>query len=136
MFWPRFLRLLASVAFEVLCNAFYLIAFLFRRRHVRARIRALMLTQADFTAADADERGSPTGLKAIACLAFASLCLVSSGCQSFPGASFGRQVDELTWSAKTMVEMPNWKESLLLDLKTLSDPEWDQMGDSLSQLGW
>ena len=64
------------------------------------------------------------------------LLTAASGCESFPGASFEKRVEELTWSVKVMAEQPRWQEELLFDWEVFSDPELDKMEDSLSMLGW
>ncbi|MBN1441442.1 MAG: hypothetical protein JXA90_01985 [Planctomycetes bacterium] len=123
MFWLRCFRLAASVAAEMAAGAVHLVIFLFRRRKVREEIRGLM------------ERPAA---RAVSCAAATLVWafLTATGCESFPGNSFGKQVEEVQWSAITLVEQPHWAEDLLWDLELLADPELDQIEDTLTLLGW
>lgn len=62
--------------------------------------------------------------------------LLAGGCSSFPGTSFKRQVEEFNWSVSAMVGTPGWQENLLWDLEVLGDPEWGELGNSFTMLGW
>jgi hypothetical protein len=58
------------------------------------------------------------------------------GCQAFPGASIKNQIDELRWSSYTMVQDEGWKGELIYDFEVFSDPELDQLAESLTMIGW
>ena len=121
MFWLRFLRLVLSVAAEGIYNAFWLLLFPFRRRQIRERVRACLYG---------------TGRKPALVLVVVANALLVGGCSAFPGASFENGLAQTEWSVHALVGMPGWRESLGEDLEMLADPEWDQLADTFSQLGW
>lgn len=125
MFWPRLLRLTASVAVEILYNSVAMVAFLLRRGTERGRIARAMRSRPGF------------GLGAAALVGAA--LMLAPGCQPIerqPGSSFDKQVDETWWSVKEITTSPGWSESMLWDLEQLTDPELGQMEETLSLLGW
>lgn len=121
MFWFRLLRLLGSVLVEAAANGLRLVLFPFERHRVRARIRGLMCSERR---------------RAVVLLGILSLVPLLAGCTQFPGSSFRDQVDEFAWSAKTVVSMPDWKESLWEDIRLVTDPEPGALKESLEMLGW
>lgn len=137
MFWLRFARLLASVAWEGVYSLFCLFAFLFlgRRRVWRERIASEMRRGAPSREM---RRGAPSsGSGAVAWIAISLGVLVAPGCTQFPGASFERQVENTVWSARVLADQTGEFEGLLADLRKLFfDPEWDQLPGTFEQLGW
>ena len=120
MFFFRFLRLIASVLWEGVCNGASLAAFgLFRRRDTgRAHVRELMT-------------------RAGALLVVAAVLLpATTGCTTFPGASFERQIDQTVWSMRVMTDASGEFDGLVSDILVLTDPEWGELPSSLEQLGW
>ncbi|MEM7235745.1 MAG: hypothetical protein AAF517_26485 [Planctomycetota bacterium] len=79
------------------------------------------------------------GVRALLFAGLVSLSLLSTGCTTFPGASFGEQMDELEWSVVQIIGYREWGESLndlAYDLKNLADPEWGELSSTFEMIGW
>jgi hypothetical protein len=137
MFWLRFLRLCLSVLGEGLTNLACLCAFLFTGRRVRRRLRRILSRPAGGTAGEPRLAPAPLWSFLLAC---ALLAGVATGCRHFPGSSFGKQVRETGWTVKTLTGTPKeWGADLRglgRDLRTLADPELDQLPQTIVLFGW
>jgi len=129
MFWLRFLRLLASIAWEGAYNLVCLLVFVlpWRRRLARDRVRTLM---------------SRTTMQRLwilsSTLVLASAVWLGVGCHH-PGqsGSFQRQIDDFAWSVEVLAEDkdPPMRE-IAHDLTVTFDPEWGQLAETFQLLGW
>ena len=68
----------------------------------------------------------------------ASVLLLGVGCTSFPGASFGDQIDQLNWSAEAFASGDGKIEDALLDFHSMliGDLSGEQLWDTFEQFGW
>lgn len=125
MTWIRLLRLCLSVALEGLASFFHILFFPLYRRRIRRSIREMMVR--------GTRRGAIGGVTVLALTG-----LFSSGCNTFPGSSFEKQVEELRWSTVQIFDPEfekSW-DSLTSDLETLTDPELDQLPETIEMFGW
>jgi hypothetical protein len=114
-----------AILLEAIGSFVQFLVFPLRRRSERARVRAVILSWSRAHGA------------VIVTVLILTLSL-AAGCQStMPGSSFGKQVDELGWSAHELIRMDDALGSLQDDLEVLfCDPELDQLPETFDMLGW
>jgi hypothetical protein len=119
-FWLSGSLLVMSVLIEAIFSTVAAIHFLFNRKRTRERFKAML-------------QGRLTALV----LSMAALFL-AAGCTSFPGASFGDQIDELSWSAEALASGDGKIEEALLDFHSMFIGELsaEPLRETFEQLGW
>lgn len=137
-----FARLIGAILLEGLVSVLQIVVFLFRRQSERARVHDLIL-------------GRRAAVAAVGVILMVTLCL-QPGCGSFrggeglppdpdssvrvggsfPGSSFGKQVDELFWSTEELLGMPDARGSLEEDLQDLGASDPEALRETMEMLGW
>lgn len=122
-FWLSGPLLFASVLIEGMYSTIAAVHFFFTRKRQRERFKAMLLGQ---------------GRIAAALVLATSVLLVSVGCTSFPGASFGDQIDQLSWSAEALASDNGKPADVFLDFHSMfiGDLNSDALAETFEQLGW
>lgn len=123
-FWVSAPLLVISVLIEGVHGIIAAIHFFFSRKRQREKFKAMLLDQG---------RRLAGALVLAVCALFLQV-----GCTSFPGASFGDQVDQLNWSVAALTSSGGSMEDGLLDFHTMfiGDLSSDRLRETFEQLGW
>ena len=120
-FWLSGPLLFASVLLEGVHAAIAAIHFLLTRKRQRERFKAML-------------QGRFAGILVLA----ASVLLLGVGCESFPGSSFGDQLDHLSWSAEALASGDGKIEDALYDFHfmLIGDLDGGELRNTFEQFGW
>ena len=122
-FWLSGPLLGFCVVIEGIYSTIAALYFVLTRKRQRARFRALLLGKdARLTVA----------------LMIATCALLFHGCASFPGASFGDQIDQFNWSVEALVQDDVTMDGVWESFHTMfvGDLGTEQLENTFSQLGW
>lgn len=120
-FWLSGPLLFASVLLEGVHATIAAIHFLLTRKRQRERFKSML--QDRFA-----------GILVLV----ASVLLLGVGCESFPGSSFGDQMDHLSWTAESLASGDGKIEDALQDFHfmLIGDLDGAALRDTFVQFGW